>query len=138
MLRCIAKNAKGYLIWVQLSPLTFGRYIQQKGMNRFRCSCHVLPVGVILGLVLILMVGSTLPIQAQITSVPDSSQAAAKFGNLAGSLQVFAGVLLLIGCVFAGIMFMTGKSQMAIMVFLGAAVVFGGAYVVGLIMGALK
>ena len=76
-------------------------------------------------------------VQAKITSVPDSSQATAKFGNLAGSLQVFAGVLLLIGCVFAGIMFMTGKSQMAIMVFLGAAVVFGGAYIVGLIMGAL-
>ncbi len=92
----------------------------------------------VLGMVLILTLGVTDPVQAQITSVPDSSQATTKFGNLAGSLQVFAGVLLLIGCVFAGIMFMTGKSQMAIMVFMGAAVVFGGAYIVGLIMGALK
>lgn len=85
----------------------------------------------------ILSIGAT-PLEAQITSVPDSSQATTKFGNLAGSLQVFAGVLLLIGCVFAGVMFMSGKSHMAIMVFLGAAVVFGGAYIVGLIMGALR
>ena len=87
---------------------------------------------------LLLVIETTPPLHAQITSVPDPSQATTKFGTLAGSLQVFAGVLLLIGCVFAGIMFMSGKSQMAIMVFLGAAVVFGGAYIVGLIMGSLK
>ena len=89
-------------------------------------------------LVILVFSTSTISLPAQITSVPDPSQATTKFGNLAGSLQVFAGVLLLIGCVFAGIMFMTGKSQMAIMVFLGAAVVFGGAYIVGLIMGSLN
>jgi hypothetical protein len=64
----------------------------------------------------------------------DADQASENFYSLFQTFQKFAGILLLIGTVLAGIMFITGKSNMAIMVFGGAVVVFGGSWIIGLIM----
>jgi hypothetical protein len=64
----------------------------------------------------------------------DAEEASQNFYSLFQTFQKFAGILLLIGTVLAGIMFITGKSNMAIMVFGGAVVVFGGSWIIGLIM----
>lgn len=75
--------------------------------------------------------------KAQFKGATSSQEAVDQFETLFRTFQVFAGVLLLIGCVIAGIMFMTGKTSMAIMVFGGAVVIFGGSFLVGLVRDAL-
>jgi type IV secretory pathway VirB2 component (pilin) len=80
------------------------------------------------------------PVLAQSTSsvVPDSSQASGVFGTLFTTIQNFAGVLLVIGVVIGGLLWMANKPQIAIGVLVGTAIVFGGPYLVGLIQGGLK
>jgi len=71
-------------------------------------------------------------------SVYDESVAGSHFTGLAQAFQTFASVLLIIGIILAGLMFMQGKTTFAYMTFAGAVVVFGGSYVVGMIATSLN
>lgn len=69
--------------------------------------------------------------------IPSGDQAYTAFGGLWTMLQEFAGVLLLIGCVIAGIIWMFGKPSLAIGVLAGSVVIFGGPFLIGLIKDGL-
>lgn len=71
-------------------------------------------------------------VQAAGTSLT-SGNAETEFKRLFTRLRSFAGFLLIIGIVVAGIFFVMGKHQMAIYVFVGAIVVYGGAFIIQLI-----
>lgn len=60
-----------------------------------------------------------------------------KFTLLLENFQQFALVLLCIGSCIAGLMFMIGKTEHANHVLIGAIVVCGGGFVVGLVKDAL-
>ena len=59
-------------------------------------------------------------------------QSQSKFVNLYKAVKGFAGILLLIGCVLSAIFFMMGKTSIAVMVFGGGVILYGGAYLIGI------
>jgi|GEM_PF-3951731 len=67
----------------------------------------------------------------------DNQDAMIHFRNLFKAVQRFSVVLLFLGIVLAGILFMTGKTSFFLMTLGGSVVVFGGPYIVGLVMDAL-
>jgi hypothetical protein len=67
---------------------------------------------------------------------PSGQTATSQFGKLFDNAKKLSAVLLAIGCIIGGIMFMTGAQEWAIRIFVGSVIVFGGAYVVSLIGGA--
>lgn len=75
--------------------------------------------------------------QLNVTDALESTTANYWFANLFKAIQNFAGILLVIGVVIAGLLWMANKPQFAIGVLIGSAVVFGGPYLVGLINGGL-
>ena len=90
------------------------------------------------------------PVAVQAQPVPGGGQggmpqvlqeeqgAESKFTSLFRALRTFSLVLLLIGCVLAGVLFVMGKPQMAIGV-LAAAIIIGGApTVIEMIYSALQ
>ena len=83
------------------------------------------------------VVGPTV-VQAQGSAMPDGEAAVSEFSELFRKVRTFAGILLLIAVVVAGILFVAGKQNAAILVFVGAVIVFGGAYVIGLVNGAFN
>lgn len=62
-----------------------------------------------------------------------SGSAEGEFKKLYQNIRSFAGFLLIIGTVLAGILFVTGKTTMAMAVFIGAVIVYGGAFVIQLV-----
>lgn len=68
----------------------------------------------------------------------DSQEAVDRFESLYKTLQVFGGVLLLVGCVICGILFTSGRTTSAIFLFGGTVVIFGGAFLVGLVRDSLS
>ncbi|MFZ5807218.1 MAG: hypothetical protein ACOY3I_08445 [Verrucomicrobiota bacterium] len=81
------------------------------------------------------LIGATATAQQSISG--EYSGAEQKFNNLYKKIRNFAGFLLIIATVVAGILFVTGKTTMAVTVFVGAVIVFGGAYVIELVMSGL-
>ena len=82
-------------------------------------------------------------VQAQTTSgsltqALGSKKADAVFSSLYKALRNFAGFLLIIGVVVAGVLFIVGKPGPAMVVFVGAVVVYGGAYVIDLVNRAMN
>lgn len=76
---------------------------------------------------------SPISIQAAAGSSLTSGNAETEFKRLFTRVRSFAGYLLIIGVVYAGVAFITGKTTLAISVFVGAIVVYGGAYVIDLV-----
>lgn len=68
-----------------------------------------------------------------ITDIPESSESTQQFQNWKQTIQKFAGILLLIACVLAGIMYAAGKKDFAMAVFIGAFVIYGGQYLLGVV-----
>lgn len=66
-----------------------------------------------------------------------AGEARSQFATLAGAMQGLAAVLLVIGCIIAGVMFITGKTDLALKILAGAIIVFGGVYIIKLVMTGL-
>lgn len=69
----------------------------------------------------------------QQVEIPSVESASFAYSGFYRTLKKFAGILLLIGCVLAGLCYVAGKKDYAVSLFIGAFIIFAGSYLLGII-----